>query len=775
MTSMTVDPSRKAVRSAPQWMRIRAGQVVTAQVAVALVLVAVGRGPLLVSAAGAAAAVLVVVAFARVRGRWLFDWLATGVRYATRRHALPAHTTPEELARFLAPDLATTHDGGFVDADGLVTVFELDEPVLAVEPTALPDIAALIARAAEPPHVRLDLLVATGRPRTARTAAAASYRQLTYDRVLPQRRTFVVVRVVRPPGWSDSALRPTMSGITRRVARRIGPHRRLDHDDALATVAELAHHDGRSGVDDRWPFVAIGGLWQACYRMTLASAPGDEGAAHRTRAMGRLLSLPAAATTVSAAVTSAPEVRLHVRLAGESPQHLAHADRALGELAAVERATVQRLDGDHRFTVAETLPFGGHSRTLGLPTGGARAPTVGPGQARAPESSSAAGDPGRPRPSPRPRRGPSPVGAATASEVLPPAGMVLGYDRHGAPVVARVFRPTGTRIVVAGELRTAQILTLRALALGTRIDVRTRRWAAWHEFAEEIGAAAGAMTVTPDAAPLHRWVQARGSPPIREPIAGPTTDGSATAHRNNGHPQATATPWEPLLTIVDVATRGTSAGRQGTAATVERDTARGTPARRQDTASAATVERDTTRGTPARRQDTASAATVERDTDGMTASGHPREPAVARSTRRHMLEVGGEDDLDAEPGAGSARPSTAPEPGARWQAVLTVRDELTEADVDLLTTADLVVLGTLRPPEAAIAADALGFGAAADWLTRIRDDMVAVVSGDALRWAVLATTPIERSVVGPATRWGEAATPSDVDASQPVTRPGNSL
>ncbi len=336
--------------------------------------------------------------------------------------------------------MATTTDGDFVDADGLVAVFELDEPVAAAEPTPLPDVSGLLGPAAgEPPHVRVELLVAARPAPMARTTAAAAYRQLTHDRVSAVRRVFVIVRVVRPPGWSDAALRPTMSGIARRVAKRIGPHRRLNHTDALTTVAELAHHDGRSAVDDRWSSITIGGLHQACYRLTLPTAPAEDGAAHRTLTLARLLTLPAATTVSFAETTTAArtlpatnarsaaaamptmspmsaagampltravwaagtgptsvadvhEVTLRVRLAGESPQHLEHADRELRRLAAAERATVQRLDGDHRFAVAETLPFGGHSRSLGLPTGAvpARARAIRPSRARRPRKSAGA-------------------------------------------------------------------------------------------------------------------------------------------------------------------------------------------------------------------------------------------------------------------------------------------------------------------------------------------------------------------------------------------------
>jgi hypothetical protein len=91
-------------------------------------------------------------------------------------------------------------------------------------------------------------------------------------------------------------------------------------------------------------------------------------------------------------------------------------------------------------------------------------------------------------------------------------------------------------------------------------------------------------------------------------------------------------------------------------------------------------------------------------------------------------------------------------PGPAWRAVLVVRDDLSPADVDAVGYADVVVLQPLRTDEAALAADALGLGEAAEWLTRIRDDMVGVVSRRTVRWALLAPTAIESHLVGPPAR-----------------------
>src|SRR6266542_1366751 len=88
-----------------------------------------------------------------------------------------------------------------------------------------------------------------------------------------------------------------------------------------------------------------------------------------------------------------------------------------------------------------------------------------------------------------------------------------------------------------------------------------------------------------------------------------------------------------------------------------------------------------------------------------------------------------------------------------WRSTLLVRDELTPADLDALGRADLVLLQPMRPEEAALAGQALALGEAAQWLTRIRSDMVGVVAGRrALRWTLLSVTPVEQQLIGAASR-----------------------
>jgi hypothetical protein len=129
-------------------------------------------------------------------------------------------------------------------------------------------------------------------------------------------------------------------------------------------------------------------------------------------------------------------------------------------------------------------------------------------------------------------------------------------------------------------------------------------------------------------------------------------------------------------------------------------------------------------------------ASAPGDTLTMVPPGRPLGGATATPLRPVLVVV------DVGPVAAD------PQPGPAWQATLVVRDEFTAADTDAISRADLVLLQPLRPDEAALAATTLGLGAPAEWLTRIPDDMVAVVNRRALRWALLSTTPIESQLVG---------------------------
>ncbi|MEU8012355.1 type VII secretion protein EccE [Micromonospora parva] len=590
--------------------RARAGQLVTAQVAAALVLVALGRPAPVVAVAALVGVLLVAAAWVPLRGRWLFEWLGTAVGHLTRRRALTGPAGAAELLDLVAPGTvvcSTELTGGLAavlaDTTGMVALLELGDPgdLLGDASQAIPAPAALLPAAGpDLPPLLIQLLLA-GAPAPVPSAGGTvgtSYRQLTDGRLAGRERAVVAVRVLRVDGWSEDDLRRVLAGTVRRIVRRLGPvaARPLGVPAALRVLGELAHQDGEP-VRESWPVIRSGTLVQATFLLTRWPDPGGTGG---RRLVPRLLALPATATTVSMcsgppptmtpsshppATTTVP-TELTVRLAAGTAAELAAATEALIRLVTDLGGKLRRLDGAHLSGLAATLP-------LALPASGAQ---------------------------PRPPAPGSPPGAVVTDWELSvgDAGLMVGTNRHGRAVTVRLFRPESTRVLLVGGVRAAQLVGLRALALGALVVVQTVRPRAWEPFVRGVGAPGGTIPLLPPGRAV--------------------ADGVGTALR-------------PLLLIVDAG------------------------------------------------------------------------PVAAEAA-----------------------------PGPPWRATLVVRDELTPADVDTLSRADLALLQPLTSAEATLAGAALGLGGSAEWLTRIREDMVAVVNRRALRWALLSPTPIEAQLIGPPRR-----------------------
>lgn len=588
-------PTRPAAR-APLWTRRpgtrqRAGQVVATQVAAAVLVAAAGRGVVATAAALLTAALMLPAAWIRVRGRWLHEWLVTAIAYLTRRRALPATADPAALLELVRPGsvAGTTELAGgpaavLHDATGLTALLELGDPddLLGDHARRLPVPFDLLPPSSpDAPAVRLQLVFSSSPapvPAVAAGPAGTSYRQLTDGRVPGRTRAVLAVQVLRADGWPDEELLRALSGTLRRIVRRLGPltARPLGGDAALRVIAELAHHEPGAPVRETWPLLTVGGLAQATWRLRRWPDPRGEAARGLVE---RLLAVPATATTV--ALTAGPRIdatpvpaELTVRVAAGSAADLSTAERTLRRVAGDVGGELRRLDGEHLAGLAATLPL--------AVTGGAS----------------------------------SPAGSPPPALDLPSAtaGLMVGANRHGAALTIRLFRPATTRVLLVGGVAAAQLLVLRALALGARVVVQTGRPRVWEPFVRGVGTLGGGVPLLPPGRPVG------GAP---------------------------GSPLHPLLVVVDVGPVPPEAG-----------------------------------------------------------------------------------------------------PAAAWQSVLVVRDELTPADTQALARADLAILQPLDPEEAALAGAALGLGGSAEWLTRIRDDMVAVVNRRALRWALLSPTPVESQLVG---------------------------
>jgi type VII secretion protein EccE len=507
---------------------IHSGQIVATQVAAAGLLAAAGNSGIALAAAAVGAVVLLGMSWLRLRRRWLYQWLGLVTRYAGRRHTLPPGAGAAALldvvvpgARAVPAEVAGDAAAVIEDGYGLTALLELGDPAAMVAETAavVPTPASLLPAAeAEGPAIRVRLLV-SGVPAPALAAggssAATSYRQLTEGRLLGQHRTVLAIQVLRTEGWTEADLRRTLDSAVRRARRRLRTVgvRLLAEGPALAVLADLAHYDGAAPVHEAWHGVHLGGLLQATFRLRRWPALDD---ATGAQLVPRLLALPASATTVALSIGprlpghDEVAVELGIRLAAPTPASLTVAAQALRRLLAAYGASVHRLDGEHLTGLAATLPVGGHSPATGLVYSG--------------HSVTAAG-------------------LDTMALPVSGSGLVLGVNRHGEPVSVRLFRSEPTKAMLVGDLRAAQLVTMRALALGAQVVVQTARPYAWEPFVRGVSAPGSVVDLGPPGRPAPTL--AVPGAPLRPQLvvldAGPVP----------GEAPVPVAPWRTVLVIRD--------------------------------------------------------------------------------------------------------------------------------------------------------------------------------------------------------------------------------
>src|SRR5688572_20284451 len=81
-------PARSGVRPArrARLFGVRAGQVVSTQVAAVMLVAGAVNGPVMLAAAAFLAVVLLALTWLRLRGRWAFEWLGTAMVFSRRGH-----------------------------------------------------------------------------------------------------------------------------------------------------------------------------------------------------------------------------------------------------------------------------------------------------------------------------------------------------------------------------------------------------------------------------------------------------------------------------------------------------------------------------------------------------------------------------------------------------------------------------------------------------------------------------------------------------------------
>jgi type VII secretion protein EccE len=484
----------------------RAEQIVGTQVAAVLVLAGLAVGGLALVPAVAGAAGLLALTWLRFRGRWAFEWLGVMTRYAGRRRTA-AISSPTALLAYAAPRVRlTTLDlpGGtaaaLADDSGLTVLVELGDP--ADEASRIPSFAALLQAtgrdqaAADQPRVRVQLVLSAVSAPTARGGtgpAQSSYRTLAEGSSLGHLRAVLALRVSRAGGWSDEELHRSLAGMTRRLTRRLGSStaRPLGDVAALRAIADLGNADTGSGSDnarETWSGLHLGGLVQATFRCRPPS-----GTDLSSNLITRILHLPAAATTVALTAEG-----LFVRLAAPDATGLETAVRALRTQLSADRIRVSRQDGAQLPGLAATLPLGGQAM----------------------------------------------AGRAIGAPELPlsPAGLMIGRNQSGGPVLIRLFRPEPTRALLVGGLPGAQLLVFRSMATGARVLVRTTRPHAWEPFVRGAANAGEGITILPPGRPFDAPA---GS--VRQPTLTVLDTGSAPG----GPEPSRDAGWQTVLVVRD--------------------------------------------------------------------------------------------------------------------------------------------------------------------------------------------------------------------------------
>ncbi|WP_145830791.1 hypothetical protein [Actinoplanes teichomyceticus] len=616
------------------------------------------------------------------------------------------------------------------DDSGLTMLLELGDPaaLLAEARTELPAPWELLSddgRARPPGRVQLLL---TGVPAPAGTLGsgpvAGSYRMLTEGRALGHARAMLAVRVLRAEGWSDGELHRTLTGQVRRLAKRL-PAQPVDAAGTAGTLADLAYADPTAEIHEDWTVLRVGGLAQVTFHGQPRAVAGPSAAL-----LTRLLHLPAAATTVTLTADlpesgsdEPPLISVAVRLAAAEPATLNAAAGALRQLAAGEHVRLRRRDGEHGPGLAATLPLGVTNHSPHGELGGEPEPR----RQRQPR----AGKPRQPGQVPdRERTGPD---AGFGRLVLPTAwaGLTVGRNRYGHPVLIRLFRPEHTRALMIGGMRCAQLVVFRAMAVGARVLVRTDRPHAWEPFVR--GTATPGSTI--GIVPPDRPADLPPSSPVRPllvvldvPLRPATCDG-ATPPSNAAHPRAGAHP-APGVTSINAATINAS------------DIAAGWPTQPDSGGFPHPAAAD------AWAEATAEARTGARAGawTGATAEARAEATADARTQATAGAWTGATADARTEPPTNAWTEATAD--AGPWTATLTVREAFGAADVGAAIGADLLLLQALRSAEAALIGTALALGDTAQLLTRMRPGMVGVINRQAVRWAMLSPTPVEKVLVG---------------------------
>lgn len=387
----------RATRKPATAWSLHAAQVVAWQVVVLTVIIALQQRPVLMIPLVVAAAVLLAITVMRSNGRWAYQWLGLWLRFVCRRRVctISAGAPVTDLLRpFLRGVRLETIEIDDLErallchASGLSLVLEVTPTDTSVVVDSAPTLP--------PPTVLLPPADETGRPVAAQLVVqttpapgayrahgvvARSYQSLAQGMVPAQRRSWIALQALRLPADDDAddqelrrALIRAVSRLQRRL-RRVGMRATvLDRTQlavdlmTLSDAMTISEHGRAPGarLREQWDSWSAGSHPQVAYR--LLEWP-DLGTHAGREFFDQLVTLPTVATTVGIAARHVMksesgsdladielEAALRVTVPLDRPDLAAN---QLRDLTRRHRVRMQRMDGEHVFGVAASLPLGG--------------------------------------------------------------------------------------------------------------------------------------------------------------------------------------------------------------------------------------------------------------------------------------------------------------------------------------------------------------------------------------------------------------------------------
>lgn len=376
---------------------LHVGQVVAWQVAIVGVLIAIQQPLAVMIPLLLGAALLLAATVLRSGGRWAYQWLGLWLRFVARRRVrtvdagAPAAELAGSLLRGLRLETIEIDDVEKVlltHAGGLTAILQLtpaDGGMLVESAVTVPPTSVLLPLGEEAgPPVSAQLVVQTTPAPGAYGAhgpVAQSYHSLAQGQIPARRRSWIALQAMRTAAddtADDSELREALLRAVVRLQRRLQRVGMRGHvlDEAqfstdlgvLSGTETMWHHGGTPSIrlQEQWVCWQAGWHPQVTYRLLewpdLSGQLGQD-------FFDQLVTLPSVATTVGIAARRSAnpehasvddevelEAALRVTVPLGQPDLLA---AQLGELAERHGVRIQRMNGEHVFGVAASLPLGG--------------------------------------------------------------------------------------------------------------------------------------------------------------------------------------------------------------------------------------------------------------------------------------------------------------------------------------------------------------------------------------------------------------------------------